>query len=89
MALREAAPIPGAFDFTRFITSSITFMRHLNSVSVYFDDKRLACVTKEPGATATDLSIPRGLKSSSPSLMMRVAKIQSTRMSTSPQFICN
>jgi hypothetical protein len=81
MALREAAPIPGAFDFTRFVASSITFMTHLSEVSIYFDDKRLAKLTKIPGAPRT-LEIPKGLKRSSGSNIMNATGIKSTRKST-------
>ncbi|KAJ6495551.1 hypothetical protein C8R47DRAFT_1213045 [Mycena vitilis] len=41
MPLRQPVPMPVAFDFTRFLASSITFMANLSEVSVYFDDKRL------------------------------------------------
>jgi len=79
MTLREAAPMPVAFDFTRFLASSITFMAHLLEVSVYFDDKRLAKLTKASGVPK-ELSIPRGLQSSSASGIMNVKGIKSTCM---------
>lgn len=85
MALREAAPIPGAFDFTRFVASSITFMTHLSEVSIYFDDKRLAKLTKTTGVPRT-LEIPKGLKRSSASNIMNATGIKSTRMSSVPRF---
>lgn len=78
MHLREPGPIPNAFDFTRFLASSLTFMAHLSDVSVYFDDKRLARITKKPGAPRS-LPLPRGLKPASPAGMMHVRSIQSTR----------
>jgi hypothetical protein len=81
MALREAAPIPGAFDFTRFVASSITFMTYLSEVSIYFDDKRLAKLTKAPGVPRA-LEIPKGLKRSSGSNIMNATGIKSTRMSS-------
>jgi hypothetical protein len=80
MALREAAPIPGAFDFTRFVASSITFMTHLSDVSIYFDDKRIAKLTKVAGVPRT-LVIPKGLKRSSASNILNVTAIRSTRKS--------
>ena len=80
MPLREAAPIPGAFDFTRFVASSITFMTHLSEVSIYFDDKRLAKLTKAPGVPRT-LEIPKGLKRSSVEDIMKVSGIKSTCLS--------
>jgi hypothetical protein len=79
MKLREAAPIPRAFDLTRFVASSITFMIHLSEVSIYFDNKRLAKLTKAPGVPRT-LVIPNGLKRSSRSGMMDATGIKSTRM---------
>ncbi|KAF9562769.1 hypothetical protein CPC08DRAFT_749290 [Agrocybe pediades] len=77
MSLREPAPIPIAFDFTRFLTSSLTFMTYLREVSVYFDDKRLVKLRKVSGIPQ-DLGIPKGLKNRSPSGTMLVDGIQST-----------
>ncbi|KAJ7594698.1 hypothetical protein C8J56DRAFT_927422 [Mycena floridula] len=77
MKLREPAPIPVAFDFTRFLASSITFMAHLCKVSVFLDDKRLVVITKESG-TPKELGLPKGLRSTSVSGIMSVKKIQST-----------
>ena len=80
MELREPAPIPQPFDFTRFLASSITFMRHLLDVSVFLDDKRLSRLTKAPGVPKA-LSLPRGLKASSPLNTMHVNGLQTTRES--------
>lgn len=79
MTLREAAPIPGAFDFTRFVASSITFMTYLSEVSIYFDDKRLSKLTKASGVPRM-LDIPKGLKRSSGSNIMHTTGIKLTRM---------
>jgi hypothetical protein len=78
MDLRDPAPIPSAFDFTRFLVSSITFMAHLREVSVYFDDKRLARLTKDVG-TPKPLTIPRHLKTTSAMGFMNVEGLKSTR----------
>jgi len=78
MDLREPTPIPAAFDFTRFLVSSITFMAHLREVSVYFDDKRLVRLTKDAG-TPKQLTIPRGLRSTSTVGFMNVKGLKSTR----------
>jgi hypothetical protein len=79
MPLRELSPIPSAFDFTRFLASSITFMAHLSEVSVYFDDKRLSRLTKSSGIGKT-LNIPRGISGKSRLGVMNVTGIKSTRM---------
>ncbi|TFK75311.1 hypothetical protein BDN72DRAFT_892280 [Pluteus cervinus] len=79
MGLREPTPIPIPFDFTRFLASSITFMTHLSEISVYFNDKRLARLTKASGRPK-ELTIPRGLKSSSPRGVMTVRRISSTSL---------
>ena len=78
MVLREPAPIPVAFDFIRFLVSSITFMAHLREVSVYFDDKRLAHLTKNAG-NPEQLTIPRSLRCSSTMGFMDVKGLKSTR----------
>lgn len=84
MVLREPAPIPLAFDFTRFLASSLTFMRTLNEVSVFFDDKRLVKLNKASGLPR-DLGVPKGLNCRSPTGIMTVDGIQCTRKD--PQFI--
>ena len=78
MELREPAPIPQPFDFTRFLASSITFMRHLLDVSVFLDDKRLSRLTKTPGSPKP-LALPKSLKPSSPLNTMNVNALQTTR----------
>ena len=78
MELREPAPIPQPFDFTRFSASSITFMRHLLDVSVFLDDKRLSRLTKTPGSPKP-LALPKSLKPSSPLKTMNVNALQTTR----------
>ena len=78
MTLREPGPIPPAFDFTRFLVSSITFMTHLSEVSVYFDDKRLVRLSKDSGMS-TDVPMLKGLKATSPEGMMNVKSIQTMR----------
>ncbi|EGO00977.1 hypothetical protein SERLA73DRAFT_87350 [Serpula lacrymans var. lacrymans S7.3] len=79
MTLREAAPIPKAFDFTRFLASSITFMAHLSDISVYFDDQRLTRLTKSTGIPK-DLGLLKGLKNTSGLGIMNVKGINSTQM---------
>ena len=78
MTLREPAPIPVPFDFTRFLVSSLTFMRYLRQVSVFFDDKRLVKLNKAAGVPK-NLAIPKGLNNRSPSGIMTVDTIQTTR----------
>lgn len=78
MPLREATPLPGLpVDIARFLATSLTFMTHLRSVSMFFDGRCLARVEKEVGLPR-NIAIPRGLKSNSPGGMMNVAGIAST-----------
>jgi len=78
MALRDPAPIPSAFDFIRFLTSSITFMSHLCEISVFLDDKRLARLTKAAGVPVP-IEIPRGLQLSSRQGVMNVMGVKTAR----------
>lgn len=78
MALREPAPMPVAFDLTRFLASSITFMAHLREVRVLYDGCTLVRLSKDPG-NPLPVTIPRGLKISSPGKMMFVKAISSKR----------
>ena len=84
MTLREPGPIPPAFDFTRFLVSSIAFMTHLSEVSVYFDDKRLAKLSKNRGVSK-EVPMLEELKSVSPKGTMIVESIETTRES---KFCC-
>jgi len=77
MTLREPGPMPPAFDFTRFLVSSIAFMMHLSEVSVYFDDKRLVKLSKNCGVSKK-VPILKKLKSMSPKGMMEVKSIKTT-----------
>lgn len=70
--------MPSAFDITRFLASSITFMRHLSEVTVYFDDKRLVKLNKVSGLSQ-EIPIPKGYNNRSPEKMMTVSSIESRR----------
>jgi hypothetical protein len=83
MTLREPSPIPPAFDLTRFLVSSITFMMHLSEVSVYFDDKRLVKLSKNCGMSK-EVPMLKGLKGTSPQVKMKVKSIETMR-----EFCCN
>lgn len=76
MTLREQGPVPQPFDLTRFLASSITFMVHIRSVSVFIDTHRLAHLTKSPGVPR-ELELPKVLKKSSGSGLMSVKSVQS------------
>ncbi|KAL4076679.1 hypothetical protein V8B97DRAFT_2021990 [Scleroderma yunnanense] len=76
MTLREASSVPPAFNLMRFLASSITFMIHLNDVSVYFDDHRIGHLTRSVGI-AKAVDVPKGLKKSSSLDIMRIQTIQS------------
>ena len=77
MGLRESAPMPSAFDFIRFLTSSITFMAHLDEVTVWLDGKRLAKLTKDKGIPK-DLPIPSGFRNTSDANMMTLKRVKTT-----------
>jgi Protein of unknown function (DUF3684) len=78
MTLREPGPMPPAFDFTRYLVSSIAFMTHLFEVSVYFDDKRLVKLSKDCGVSK-EVPMLKGLKGTSPQGMMNVKSIETMR----------
>ncbi|KAF9219210.1 hypothetical protein BS17DRAFT_798263 [Gyrodon lividus] len=80
MTLREAGPIPPAFDLMRFIASSITFMVHLNEVGVFFDEHRIGHIKKFPGP-AKAIDLPKGLRRSSDQNIMNVKSVQSQPIS--------
>ncbi|KAG7090828.1 hypothetical protein E1B28_009910 [Marasmius oreades] len=77
MPLREEGPIPVAFDFTRFLASSITFMTHLSQVSVFFDDKCLTKLSKRVGSPK-QLVLPSYLQARSRLNTMNITNLQTT-----------
>ncbi|KAK7057384.1 hypothetical protein R3P38DRAFT_2840641 [Favolaschia claudopus] len=79
MPLRQPVPAPVAFDFIRFLASSITFMRYLSEVSVYFDDKRLVRLQKASGVSKS-LQIPKSLQKRSPLGAMNVTGVSATSL---------
>ncbi|KAH9177932.1 hypothetical protein EDB89DRAFT_2111997 [Lactarius sanguifluus] len=79
MTLREPGPMPPAFEFTRFLVSSITFMAHLCEVSVYFDDKPLVRLSKH-GSRPREVPMLEGLDNKTPDGMMTVRSVQTVRL---------
>ncbi|KAH8981254.1 hypothetical protein EDB83DRAFT_1390074 [Lactarius deliciosus] len=79
MTLREPGPMPPAFDFTRFLVSSITFMAHLTEVSIYFDDQRLVRLSKR-GDGPIEVPMLAGLDSKTPDGRMTVRSVQTVRL---------
>jgi hypothetical protein len=77
MTLRDPGPMPPAFEFTRFLVSSIAFMTHLSEVSVYFDDRRLVKLSKNRGESK-EVPMLKELKCMSPEEMMNVKSIETT-----------
>ncbi|KAI6144665.1 hypothetical protein BKA82DRAFT_15653 [Pisolithus tinctorius] len=75
MPLREAAPMPSVSEFMQFLATSITFMAHLEGVTVFFDHHRVGKINKflsQPQA----IPIPTELEPSSPENVMTVKSIQ-------------
>src|SRR6266852_4831805 len=71
MTLREPGSMPSAFDLTRFLVSSITFMTHLSEISVYFNDKRLVRLSKDCGVPK-EVPMVDGLTATGPQGIMNV-----------------
>jgi hypothetical protein len=45
--LRQHSTMPKPFEFLKFITTSLTFMKSLETVTVYVDNIRLAKISKQ------------------------------------------
>ncbi|KAH9034488.1 hypothetical protein EDB85DRAFT_2222292 [Lactarius pseudohatsudake] len=71
--------MPPAFEFTRFLVSSITFMAHLSEVSIYFDDQRLVRLSKR-GDEPVEVPMLAGLDSKTPDGRMTVRSVQTVRL---------
>ena len=72
LTLRSLHP----FTFVQFLTSSLTFMSHLSSVSVYLNGSMLARVEKS-SASPRKLDLPSNLKKKSDGGIMRISGIES------------
>jgi hypothetical protein len=77
MPLRDPSPIPKTFDFTQFLCSSLTFMKCLQTVEVWFDGHRLAQVSKSSGVPRK-CTLPPGLRTKTSNGLMDVTEIEST-----------
>ncbi|KAG6820876.1 hypothetical protein H0H93_010220 [Arthromyces matolae] len=77
MVLRDPGPIPVAFDFSRFLTSSITFMLYLSEVSVFFDEKCLARLKKTRGIPK-QLGLPKAIHPATSSGIMTIKDVKCT-----------
>ncbi|KAF8581823.1 hypothetical protein K439DRAFT_1513339 [Ramaria rubella] len=86
MGLREAASMPSAFDFIRFLTSSITFMAHLEDVTVWFDGTRFAKLTKDKGVPK-ELPVPGGLRRRSDGGVMTMKTVKTTSLNISAEVL--
>ncbi|KAK7035286.1 hypothetical protein VNI00_012053 [Paramarasmius palmivorus] len=86
MPLREEAPIPVAFDLTRFLASSITFMATLSNVDVFFDNKCLAKLSKSTGVPRP-IEIPPYIQvhSNSDKCSMRIVGLKDTPVTIDAQ----
>ncbi|KIJ33557.1 hypothetical protein M422DRAFT_783144 [Sphaerobolus stellatus SS14] len=86
MGLREAAPMPTAFDFIRFLTSSITFMAHMEQVTVWFDGHRIAKLTKEKGVSKV-IQMPAGLKKGTEGGTMTMTGVKTTSLNITAEVV--
>lgn len=77
MDLREPSLLPSIFDFIRFLTSSITFMVHLQNVTVWFDSYRLGKITKDVGIPK-EIPIPKHLKQKSEGNSMNMVSVKTS-----------
>ncbi|KXN90205.1 hypothetical protein AN958_04695 [Leucoagaricus sp. SymC.cos] len=77
MILREPSPMPPAFDFARFLASSVTFMTYLEEVAVYFDDWCLIKLSKAVGYPKLR-QLPQDLSGKSPNNYMTINGLKMT-----------
>ncbi|KAG8915696.1 hypothetical protein FRC02_004386, partial [Tulasnella sp. 418] len=75
MPLRQHAPFSGNYlEFTRFIATSLTFVKHIKDISVFIDDHRVARVQKGV-ERPKQLTIPEYFNRKTPLEMMKVKEI--------------
>lgn len=67
--------IPKPFDLSRFISTAVTFLVNVNNVTVLFNGSVLSKITKSRGEP-TQIEIPQGLKSTSPSNLFEVTSVK-------------
>ncbi|TFK32675.1 hypothetical protein BDQ12DRAFT_739250 [Crucibulum laeve] len=78
--LKDKVPFAKMFEFMRFLSSSIVFMSHLSTVTVYFDDIQLASIIRNIGSRTT-VALPPGLKCTAPAHLMELRNVKSASIS--------
>lgn len=57
MELKQESTIPRIFDLTRFLVTSVTFLSHIQRVTVMLDDTELSCLTKTRNIASQSIAI--------------------------------
>jgi hypothetical protein len=76
MPLRQPSPMLNAFDLTRFVATSLPFMRNLEEVTIWMDDVRLSIVQKTV-QNESNLDVASSLTMISDSSNMAVSRFTS------------
>ncbi|KAH7102671.1 hypothetical protein BKA62DRAFT_699407, partial [Auriculariales sp. MPI-PUGE-AT-0066] len=76
MPLRQPSPLPNMTDLARFTATSLTFMRKLSSVSLWFNGFRLSAV-KKTSEPEQELDLPPGLAYKSTTGAMKISRMTS------------
>ncbi|KAF8431278.1 hypothetical protein L210DRAFT_3651176 [Boletus edulis BED1] len=78
--LREPVPMPPIMELLQFLASSITFMVHLEKVTVFFDHHRVGQINKSLEQSQV-ITIPTELRQSSSENIMMVNLVEKHRKS--------
>ncbi|KIK42488.1 hypothetical protein CY34DRAFT_142335 [Suillus luteus UH-Slu-Lm8-n1] len=57
MELKQESTIPRIFELTRFLATSVTFLSHIQRVTVMLDDTELSCLTKTRHIASRSIAI--------------------------------
>lgn len=57
MELKQESTIPRIFELTRFLVTSVTFLAHIQRVTILLDDTELACLTKTRNKASQSIAI--------------------------------
>ncbi|KAG1747684.1 hypothetical protein EDB19DRAFT_1872895 [Suillus lakei] len=74
--LKQESTIPRIFELTRFLVTSITFLTHIQSVTISLDDTELSCLTKTRNKASQPIAISEHMVRKSRSGTMTIDSVE-------------
>jgi hypothetical protein len=75
MELKQESTIPRIFELTRFLVTSVTFLAHIQRVTIMLDDTELSCLTKTRNMASQSIAISEHMIRKSQSGTMNIDSV--------------